>query len=143
MKYFNVITVKVDDGSQSCGSETGSADPAHPLSLSLALVLVTGHWLSAKLLEVEVQCSLRLSVSPLGPLGVTAGAVHIQMEISSTEDHPEPGETCVTRQETQSCLPQTVLHIGYVREEGVAKTGEVLDVLWPLQAATASVGLTH
>ena len=66
------------------------------------------------------------------------------MEISSTEDHPEPGETCVTRQETQSCLPQTVLHIGCVREEdGVAKTGEVLDVLRPLQAATAGVGLTN
>ena len=65
----------------------------------------------------------------------------VDMEISSTEDHPIPGQTGVARQETQSCLPQPVLHLGCLREElRVSRTGEVLDVLRPLPAITAGGG---
>ena len=64
------------------------------------------------------------------------------MEITSTEDHPIPGETGVAGQETQPCLHQPVLHLGCVREElGVARAGEVHDVLRPLPPLTVGAGL--
>ena len=66
------------------------------------------------------------------------------MEISSTEDHPVPGETGVARQEAQSGLLQSVLHLSWVREEvGVALTGEVADVLRPRPVITAPVWLAN
>ena len=68
------------------------------------------------------------------------------MEISSREHHPIPGQAGVAGQETESCLPQSVLHLGCIREEPrVARTGEVLDVLRLLPAITAGVcvGLTN
>ena len=66
----------------------------------------------------------------------------VDMEISSSEDHPIPGQTGVAGQETQSCLPQPVLHLGCIREElRVARAGEVLDVLRLLPAIAAGVGV--
>ena len=58
-------------------------------------------------------------------------------EVSSSEDHPVPGQTGVAGQETQPGLHQPLLHLGLVGEElRVAGTGEVLDVVRLLPALT-------